>query len=89
LQFQFLIGQFDLKFLCRGTKGFHFVDSSGPLLAKDAALGGSHHDIFLYTDAARPANSEKRNDDMDEKNDKIAHLGILTRTANTINCGAN
>ncbi len=41
------------------------------------------------TDAARPTNSEKRNDDMDEKNDKIAHLGILTRTENTINCGAN
>ena len=41
------------------------------------------------TDAARPTNSEKRNDDMDEKNDKIAHLVILTRTANTINCGAN
>ena len=40
------------------------------------------------TDAGRPTNSEKRNDDMDEKNDKIAHLGFLTRTANTINCGA-
>jgi len=42
-----------LRFLCRGTKGFHFVDSSGPLLAKDAASGGSHHDIFLDADAAK------------------------------------
>jgi hypothetical protein len=42
-----------LRFLCRGTKGFHFVDSSGSLLAKDAASGGSHHDIFLDADAAK------------------------------------
>jgi len=42
-----------LRSLCRGTKGFHFADSSGPLLAKDAASGGSHHDIFLDADAAK------------------------------------
>ena len=42
-----------MSFLCQGTKGFHFVDSSGPLLAKDAAPSGSHHNIFLDTDAAK------------------------------------
>ena len=42
-----------MRSLCRGTKGFHFVDSSGPLLAKDRASGGSHHDIFLDADAAK------------------------------------
>jgi hypothetical protein len=41
------------------------------------------------TDAARPAKPEKRNDEMDEKNDKIAHIGILARTATAMNCVAN
>ena len=43
--------------------------------------------IMMY--AAWPPQSEKCNDDMDEKNDKIAHLSILTRTTNAINRGAN
>jgi len=31
------------------------------------------------TDAARPAESGKRNDDVDEKDEEIAHLGIVAR----------
>jgi hypothetical protein len=41
------------------------------------------------TDTARSPESEKRNDNMDEKDDEIAHLSILARTAKAMNCGIN
>jgi hypothetical protein len=41
------------------------------------------------TDAARTQESGTSNDDVDEKDDEIAHLGILARMANTRNCPAN
>jgi len=37
------------------------------------------------TDAARTPESGKSSDDMDEKDDEIAHLSILVRTANPRN----
>jgi len=40
-------------------------------------------------DAARAHKSGKGGDDMDEKNDEIAHRSIVARSANTRNCGAN
>jgi len=41
------------------------------------------------TDAARTPESGKRSEDMDEKDDEIAHLSILARTANLRNCAVN
>jgi hypothetical protein len=38
---------------------------------------------------ARTAESGKRNDDMDEKGDEIAHFSIVARRRNAGNCGAN
>jgi hypothetical protein len=38
------------------------------------------------TDAARTPESGKSSHDMDEKDDEIAHLSILARTANPGNC---
>ena len=41
------------------------------------------------TDAARTQESGKSSHDMDEKDDELAHLSILARTANPRNCAAN
>jgi hypothetical protein len=41
------------------------------------------------TDAARTPESGKRSEDMDEKDDEIAHLSIIARTANLRNCAVN
>jgi len=41
------------------------------------------------TDAARAPDSKERNNDMDEKDDEIAHLGIVARRRNAGNCGVN
>jgi hypothetical protein len=41
------------------------------------------------TNAARTAESRKHNNDMDEKDDEIAHLSIAARRKNAGNCGAN
>ena len=41
------------------------------------------------TDAARTPESGKSSDDMDEKDDEIAHLSIIARTANLRNCAVN
>jgi len=41
------------------------------------------------TEAARPPESGKSSHDMDEKDDEIAHLSILARTANPRNCAVN
>jgi hypothetical protein len=39
-------------------------------------------------DIARPPESVKRNDSMDEKDDEVAHFDIVTKTANAMDCGA-
>ena len=41
------------------------------------------------TDAARARESGERSDDMNEKDDEMAHCSILARTANAGNYGAN
>jgi hypothetical protein len=41
------------------------------------------------TDATRTQESGKRNDDVDEKDDQIAHLSIAARTANAGNWSEN
>ena len=41
------------------------------------------------TDAARTPESGKSSEDMDEKDDEIAHPSILSRTANPRNCDVN
>ncbi len=41
------------------------------------------------TDAARTQESGKSSHDMDEKDDEIAHLSMLARTANPRNCALN
>ena len=43
----------------------------------------------LRTDVARTRQQGKRSDDMDEKDDEIAHLSMVTRTANTRLSGTN
>jgi hypothetical protein len=40
------------------------------------------------TDAARTQESGRNSDDMDEKGDEIAHLGILAGKPNAMNCVA-
>ena len=52
----------------RGSRIFKEMNPSDP-------SGISDH----RTDAARPAESGKRNDDVDEKDEEIAHLGIVAR----------
>jgi len=39
-------------------------------------------------DASRSAESEKRSDDMNKKDDEISCLGIVTKTADPMACGA-
>jgi hypothetical protein len=41
------------------------------------------------TDAARTPESGKSSEGMNEKDDELAHLSILARTANPRNCAAN
>jgi len=41
------------------------------------------------TDAARTQESEQSSHDMDEKDNEIAHLSILARTANPMNYPVN
>jgi hypothetical protein len=41
------------------------------------------------TNSARTAESKKRNDNMDEKDNEIVHLSIVARTAKARNYGAN
>ena len=41
------------------------------------------------TDAARPQESGNRSNDVDEKDDEIAHFTMLARTANPRNCKVN
>jgi hypothetical protein len=40
-------------------------------------------------DAARTQESGKSSDDMDEKDDEVAHVNILAETAYLRNCAAN
>jgi hypothetical protein len=40
------------------------------------------------SDSSRSAESEKRDDDMNKKDDEITHLGIVTKIANAMDCGA-
>ena len=49
------------------------------MLFKENGLGDHR------ADAARTQESGKSSDDMDEKDDEIAHLSILARTANPRN----
>jgi hypothetical protein len=39
-------------------------------------------------DVARKPESRRRNDNMDKKDNEIAHLSIVTKTANAMDCGA-
>ena len=41
------------------------------------------------TDPARTQESRKRNDNMDEKDDQIAHLSIVARTGNAVDWSKN
>ena len=51
---------------------------SGPI--EDDQLMFHQYRLSNYrTNAARPRDSNKSNDEMNEKNDRIAHLGILSK----------